>query len=74
MASIPNNYEIVVMKKRNLEDRVGFHFCRIQLRTDCYTDEQAEEQLKFFRELFGDMYHVSMTHWKCHGEIKEGWE
>lgn len=74
MASIPNNYEINVAKKRNSEDRVGFHFCRIQLRTDCYTDEQAEEQLKFFRELFGDMYRVSMTHWKCHGEIKEGWE
>lgn len=74
MASIPSNYEINVVQKYNAKDKNGIHFCKIQLKSDVYLDEQAEEQLRFFRELFGDMYHVSMTHWKCHGEMKEGWD
>lgn len=73
MASVPNNYEINVAKKENSEDKYGVHFCKIQL-TGINWEELAEERLKFFRELFGDMYHVSMTHWNCYGEIKEGWE
>lgn len=72
MASIPNNYEINVAKKRNSEDKYGIHFCKIQISTNF--EETAEEKLKFFRELFGNDYNVTMTHWKCYGEIKEGWE
>ena len=72
MASVPNNYEINVAKKRNSEDQYGIHFCKIQLSTNF--EERAEEKLKFFRELFGNDYIVTMTHWKCYGETKEGWE
>lgn len=73
MASIPDNYEINVAKKRRPEDQYGTHFCRIQI-DNAWNDEMAEEQLRFFRELFGEDYNVSMTHWICRGEAKEEWE
>ena len=72
MASIPSNYEINVAKKRNPKDKYGLHFCKIQLSTNL--EEKAEEKLKFFRELFGNDYNVTMTYWECHGKTKEGWE
>lgn len=74
MASVPNNYEINVAKKRKHGDQYGVHFCKIQLSSDIWRDEEAEEKLKFFRELFGEEYHVSMVYWKCVGERKEEWE
>lgn len=74
MASIPSNYEINVAKKRNPEDKYGIHKCKIELSSDVFTDERAEKELHFFRELFGDEYNVSLTHWKCYGETKEGWQ
>ena len=67
MASIPDNYEMNVSKD-------GRHFCKIQLPMIEYKDESAEEKLRFFRELFGSDYHVSMTHWVCRGESKNGWQ
>lgn len=73
MASITDNYEINVAKKRKPEDQYGIHFCKIELPGSDY-EKDAEEKLQFFRELFGDEYHISMTHWKCHGQHKEGWE
>ena len=74
MAKVADNYEINVAKKRNLDDKYGVHFCRIQLRQDIYEDKEAEKMLDFFRKLFGKEYHVSMTHWKCHGEAKKEWD
>lgn len=74
MSSISDNYEINVAKKANPEDRYGKHFCKIELPADDYSNEKAEEKLKFLRELFGDSYHLSMTHWVCRGESKEGWK
>lgn len=73
MASIPDNYEINVAKKRNPDDEYGTHFCRIQLSNE-WNDEMAEKTLRFFRELFDEEYHVSMTRWECRGKVKEGWE
>lgn len=71
MASIESNYEINVSKKRDINDQYGIHFCKIQLcESKCFEDF-AEEKLKFFRELFGEEYHVSMTYWKCVGEHKK---
>lgn len=72
MASIADNYDINVAKKVDSNDRYGIHFCSIQL--DVWNDELAEEKLKFFRNLFGDDYHVTLTHWTCRGETKEGWD
>lgn len=74
MSSIPDNYEINVAKKQNPEDRYGIHFCKIQLSCDVWNDEKAEEQLRFFRELFGDKYNISMTRWICRGLEKEEWK
>ena len=71
MASIPNNYEINVAKKRKPDDEYGVHFCKIQLSESF--DNKAEEKLQFFRELLGDMYNVTMTHWVCRGEAKHEW-
>ena len=73
MASIPDNYEINVAKKRKPDDEYGVHFCKIQLSNE-WNDEMAEKKLRFFRELFGEEYHVSMTRWECRGKVKEGWE
>ena len=72
MASIPDNYEIIVAKKRNSDDEYGIHFCKIQLSETFPV--AAEEKLNFFRNLFGDGYHVSMTHWVCRGEAKSEWK
>lgn len=72
MASIPDNYEINVTKKRNPDDHYGLHFCRIQLNESF--EDKAEEKLKFFRELFGEDYNVSMMHWRYRGEHKPEWE
>ncbi len=72
MASVPDNYEINVAKKKNPKDQYGSHFCRIQI-DNARNDEMAEEQLQFFRELFGKGYNVNMTHWVCRGENKEEW-
>lgn len=73
MASVLDNYEINVAKKRNPEDEYGIHFCKIQLNNE-WNDEMAEKKLQFFKELFGEEYHVSMIHWICRGEVKEEWE
>lgn len=73
MASIPDNYEINVAKKLKLEDQYGTHFCKIQI-DNAWNDEIAEKYLRFFRELFGEEYDVTMTHWICRGEHKDGWE
>ena len=72
MASISNNYEINVAKKNNPADEYGKHFCKIQL-SETFEDK-AEEKLAFFRDLFGEEYHVSMTYWVCHGEVKDEWK
>ena len=72
MASIENNYEINVAKKRFPDDQYGIHFCRIQLPE--HFEKDAEEKLKFMRELFGDEFNISMTYWRCFGEHKDGWE
>lgn len=72
MASINSDYEINVAKKRNPDDKYGVYFCKIEI--PAVFASEAEESLQFFRKLFGDEYHVSMTHWKCHGEQKKGWE
>lgn len=72
MASIPSNYEINVAKKRNPEDKYGIHFCKIEISE--YLEVKAKEKLDFFRELFGNEYHVSMTYWDCKGKVKKGWE
>lgn len=72
MASVTNNYEINVAKKRRPDDEYGTHFCKIQLST--IFEEEAEEKLQFFRDLFGEEYHISMTYWQCVGNRKEGWE
>lgn len=71
MASIPDNYEINVAKKK---DECGnyTHFCKIQLSETFETE--AEKKLKFFRELFGDEYDVTMTHWVCRGQHKPNWD
>ena len=73
MASIPDNYEINVAKKLRLEDQFGKHFCKIQT-DNAWNDEMAEKYLQFFRELFGEEDDVTMTHWICRGEHKDGWE
>ena len=70
--SIPDNYEINIAKKRNPEDQYGVHWCKVQL-SDSF-EEQAEEKLKFLRELFGEEYHISMTKWECRGKHKDEWD
>ena len=72
MSSIADNYEINVAKKKNADDKYGVHFCKIQLSSDVM-EEEAEEKLDFFRNLFGNEYHVSMTHWICRGTCKDFW-
>ena len=62
--SITDNYEINVAKN-------GVHFCKIQL-SDGF-EQEAEAKLEFFRKLFGDEYHISMTRWTCRGESKDSW-
>ena len=62
--TITDNYEINVAKDRK-------HFCKIQL-SDCF-EVDAEAKLEFFRKLFGDEYHVTMTHWTCRGESHNKW-
>ena len=74
MASIADNYEINVAKKRHPDDEYGIHFCKIELPMGITFPLEAEEKLNFFRELFGNEYHISMTHWTCRGEIKEEWK
>ena len=74
MASVTGNYEINVAKKRNADDKYGLHFCKIQLCESKGFEDIAEKKLKFFRELFGDDYHVSMMYWECVGEHKIEWE
>jgi len=73
MASIADNYEINVAKKRNPDDKYGVHFCKIEL-PEWDNEAQAECILMLLRELFGDEYRLSMTHWTCRGNRKEGWE
>lgn len=72
MASIPSNFEINVAKKRNPEDKYGTFFCNIEIKVPF--ESLAEEKLVFFRELFGEEYHVSMTYWECKGHVKKDWE
>ena len=72
MASVPDNYEINVAKKKNLKDQYAKHFCKILI--DAWNDEMAEEQLRFFREMFGKEYNVTMTHWICRGQHKDEWD
>jgi len=69
--SIHDNYEINVAKKRKPDDEYGIHFCKIQLSVQF--EDEAEEQLTFFRELFGESYNVSMTYWECRGKSKDEW-
>lgn len=69
-----NGYEINVAKKQHPEDEYGAHFCRIALRQDVYKDEEAEKYLNFFRELFGDQYHVSMVHCEHTETYKKEWK
>ena len=71
MASIPDNYEINVAKKEKPDDNYGRHFCKIQLSESF--DESAEEKLNFFRNLLGDEYNVTMTHWQCRGYSRKNW-
>ena len=72
MANIPNNYEINIAKKRKPSDQYGEHWCRVEL-PDSFPG-QAEEKLKFLRELFGEDYHISMTYWVCSGRREDSWE
>ena len=72
MASISNNYEINIAKKRNPDDQYGIHWGRVEI-PDSFPD-QAEEKLKFLRELFGEGWHISMTYWKCSGSREDSWE
>lgn len=64
--SIPDNYEINVAKKRKPEDEYGIHFCKIQLSETLPL--QAKEKFEYLKELFGDEYNLSLTHWVCRGE------
>ena len=72
MASVSNNFEINVAKKRKPDDKYGVHFCKIQL--PCNFEIEAVILLDFFRKLFGEEYHVSMTYWECYGKVKEDWK
>ena len=72
MASIANNYEINVSRKRSPNDEYGEHWCRIEL-PDSF-EGQAEDKLKFLRDLFGEDFRVTMHYWKCYGINKEGWD
>ena len=72
MASIANNFEINVAKKRKPDDEYGIHFCKIQLPENTH-EAKAKEKFQFFRELFGKEYNLTMTYWKCYGERKDEW-
>ena len=72
MASIPNNYEINIAKKERPNDQYGKHWCKVEL-PDTFPG-QAEEKLKFLRELFGEDYHISMIYWSCVGNREDGWK
>lgn len=63
--SIPDNYEINVSKD-------GKHYCRIQLSESF--DISAEEKLNALREIFGDEYELTMTHYICRGMSKDEWK
>ena len=69
MASIQDNYEINVAKKR-ADDR-WTHFCKIEL-PDCLVGD-AKAKLDELRAVFGDEYKLDMTHWVCRGEHDERW-
>ena len=69
MASIANNYEINVAKKGI---KCDVHWCRIEIPYD--NKEQAEEKLEFLRNIFGEEFHISMTHWECRGHHEKGWD
>ena len=65
MASICNNYEINIAKD-------GKHWGKVEL-PDVFPG-QAEEKLKFLRELFGKDYHISMIYWVCDGRREDSWK
>lgn len=64
-------YEINIAKRTKKHPN-GEHWGRIQLPE--YNEEKAEKKLDFLRELFGSDYHLSMTYWKCVGEVKSEWK
>ena len=72
MASIADNYEINVEKK--VEGRpYSLHYCKIELPYSLR--EEAETKLEELRKIFGDEYHLSMTHWICRGSHdEESWK
>ena len=78
MASMADNYEInvarICKKKMGDSDReVGMHYCKIELPYDC--KQLAEEKLEFLRNIFGDEFHLTMTHWVCRGyHEEENWK
>lgn len=71
MASIPDNYEINVAKKVK-DYHHAIHFCRIELPS--YSEEDAVSKLNTLRQLFGNEYILTMTHWICRGEHRNEWK
>lgn len=72
MASIPDNFEIIVAKKETPYDAYGKHWCKIEL-PDPFP-EKAKEKLEFLRNLFGDEYHITMIEWQCRGYQEDDWK
>lgn len=66
MASVSDNYEINVSKKRTPNDKYGIHWCKIELPD--YDEDKAKEKLDMLRILFGDKFNINMTHWVCRGQ------
>lgn len=71
MASIPDNYEINI-SKRTKQYPNGVHWGKLEIPER--QKEKAEEKLNFLRELFGNDYHISMTHWECRGLRDDNWD
>ena len=66
-----DKYLINVAKKRNHDDEYGIHFCTIDVKETF--ESEAEKKFFFIKELFGDEYNVTMTHWVCRGQSKDEW-
>lgn len=63
MSSVPNNYEIIIAKRTEQYPN-GEYWGTLNI-PETY-EEKAKEKLDFLRELFGNKYHISMTHWECY--------
>lgn len=64
-----DHYEINIAKKN--DHNIYIHWATVTISD--YTEKAAVEKLEYLRNLFGDEFNISMTHWIARGEVKPEW-